>query len=327
MSLISVTLLILCILLILSKRIMDVDEEEVLEMRQKQQKAWMRQNVLSKRLEMEMGDKVKVSKKLDTELMLKQAGFEMDYFTFLLYRVSLTVIVGVMILVATRSIMITALFVGMAYVLPYEIVHKMANARLDKLEKQLGSAMNMIIGRYETLGDFKESIIQAAHDLEGQEPIHSEFRRTIYEMNLGVDPAEAVSAMADRTGNKYFKRFAIYYRIASDVGTVDSRKTLLMTALNQYEENKEIKRQLKSSLRDPVASAYIMLGSVPIIMIISSFMTDGYWDIMLNTLPGKIGLTFIIGTMIGTFWFINSKVSAPVDDFGEDKKKRRGGIR
>lgn len=322
-----VTLLIACILLALSKKFMDVDEEDVLDMRQKQQKAWMRQNVLSKRLEMEMGDKVKVSKKLDTELMLKQAGLEMDYFTFLLYRIAITIIVGVIIIVSTKSLIITALFVVVAYVLPYEIIHRMANTRLDKLEKQLGSAMHMIIGRYETLGDFKESIIQAANDLEGQEPIHSEFRRTIYEMNLGVDPAEAISAMADRTGNKYFKRFAIYYRIASDVGTVDSRKTLLMTALDQYEENKEIKRQLKSSLRDPVASAYIMLAVVPVIMIISSFMTEGYWDIMLNTVVGKVGLTFIIGTVIVSFWFINSKVSSPVDDFGEDKKKRRGGIR
>lgn len=327
MDFLIVTLLIACILLALSKKFMDVDEEDVLDMRQKQQKAWMRQNVLSKRLEMEMGDKVKVSKKLDTELMLKQAGLEMDYFTFLLYRIAITIIVGVIIIVATKSLIITALFVVVAYVLPYEFIHRMANTRLDKLEKQLGSAMSMIIGRYETLGDFKESIIQAANDLEGQEPIHSEFRRTIYEMNLGVDPAEAISAMADRTGNKYFKRFAIYYRIASDVGTVDSRKTLLMTALDQYEENKEIKRQLKSSLRDPVASAYIMLAVVPVIMIISSFMTKGYWDIMLNTVVGKVGLTFIIGTVIASFWFINSKVSSPVDDFGEDKKKRRGGIR
>lgn len=323
----TMIMLIVCVLLTLSKKIMDVDESAMLEMRQKQQKAWMRQNVLSKRLEMQVGDKVKVSKRLDTELMLKQAGFEMDYFTFLLYRIAITVIVGVIMLTLSKSLIITTLFVAMAYIVPYELIHKMANARLDKLEKQLGSAMNMIIGRYETLGDFKESIIQAAHDLEGQEPIHSEFQRTIYEMNLGVSPEEAISAMADRTGNKYFKRFAVYYKIASDVGTVESRRTLLMTALNQYEENKEIKRQLKSSLRDPVASAYVMLSAVPIVMIVSSFMTEGYWNIMLNTLIGKLGLTFIIGTVVGSLWFINSKVSSPVDDFGEDKKKRRGGIR
>lgn len=327
MSGLTMIMLIVCVLLALSKRIMDVDESAMLEMRQKQQKAWMRQNVLSKRLEMQVGDKVKVSKRLDTELMLKQAGFEMDYFTFLLYRIAITVIVGVIMLTLSKSLIITTLFVAMAYIVPYELIHKMANARLDKLEKQLGSAMNMIIGRYETLGDFKESIIQAAHDLEGQEPIHSEFQRTIYEMNLGVSPEEAISAMADRTGNKYFKRFAVYYKIASDVGTVESRRTLLMTALNQYEENKEIKRQLKSSLRDPVASAYVMLSAVPIVMIVSSFMTEGYWNIMLNTLIGKLGLTFIIGTVVGSLWFINSKVSSPVDDFGEDKKKRRGGIR
>lgn len=325
MNAITFILLVVTVVLAVGKRYIS-DTDRTIEYRKSQQKSWMKSNVLSKRLEMQFSDKIKVSKRLDTELMLKQANIDMDYFTFLVYRLGITIIVTIFFLLLSKSIIITALFTIVAYVLPYEFVHYLANKRLNKMESQLGSAMGMIIQRYENLGDFKESIVQAANDLYGQEPIYSEFRRTIDEMNLGVDPAEAVSAMADRVGNKYFKRFSIYYAIAADVGTPETRRSLLHSALDQYKENNEIKRQLRSATRDPVNSAYVMMATVPIVGLFAMQMTQGYLDIMLHTTIGKVGTTFILGSLMGSFWFINTKIGASVDDLDEDKKKRRGGL-
>ena len=69
-----------------------------------------------------------------------------------------------------------------------------------------------------------------------------------------------------------------------------------------------------------------MMATVPVVGLFAMQMTQGYLDIMLHTTIGKVGTTFILGSLMGSFWFINTKIGASVDDLDEDKKKRKGGL-
>lgn len=290
-----------------------IHRNQVLEGRKKQSSNILRENVLKKRLEEYSEKKVKFSKRYAIETLALQAGFKLTYVDFVLISFASMIAMTVIVSAIMHSIIIGFCFGLLGYLLPKEIMVFLKNRRLVRMEKQVGPFMQMVIKRYDTTNDFGKALALTLEEFKGEEPMYSEIKQTILELEVGVPTSEALDNMARRTGNKYIERLADYYKIASTLGTEEIRKNLLNQAYLQYEENQEIKRNMKKELAGPKNEAYIMLASIPGFAVYQSITNDDFIPFMTQTTTGQIGTVVISAIFLGCLWFINKKISAPLD--------------
>lgn len=279
---------------------------------------WSKRSILSRRLEGELKDKVKISRRYRVERVLKRAGHDTDYWTFLVYRIGFSVAGFFFAFILMQNPILAIVLGVIGFTLPLEIMKIKANARMEKLEGQIGLLMRMVSKRYENSGDMPNALRDTLTDLEGQEPIHEELDRIVSEIDMGLSPVEALENGSDRIGNKFFERFVVFYNIASDAGTDETKRKLLQEAVKQYEDNRALKLEQKKALRDPLFSLWVYLALIPVAFFAGAVSIENFVGFYMHDLIGQIGFAAILLGIIGTIWFMNAKVAAPLDELRRD---------
>lgn len=296
-------------------------KESTLDMRRKQASQWTNKNILSKTIEKNLQDKVKTTRKMDVENLCYRAGYIVDYYVLLTYRICIAVLFLLIVQFLTRNIPLALVGAFAGFFLPMEFMKFNANRRSKALDSQIGVVMRMIAKRYGNNSDMKDAIEQTTKDMEGQEPVYTELARLCDDMNLGVPVEDALTTSAARLDNRFFIRFAAFYGVSSEAGTRETKASLLNQAIEQYEENQKIKVRLVKALREPTVTAYIMIAFVPFAVLAGKSSNPDYVKMMTQTLIGKIGSAFIIASVLFSIWFVNTKMLAPIDIVKRKKKK------
>lgn len=284
-----------------------------LESRKQQSTNLLRENVLKKRLEKYAEEKVKFSKRYDIETLCLQAGFNLSYAEYMMISITTAIVSTLSVALVMNNVLLGIVFALIGYMIPKQVITFLKNRRITRMEKQIGPFMQMVIKRYETTKDFGKSLELTLVEFEGEEPMYSEIRKTVLEINVGLPIGEAMDNMARRTGNKYLARLSDYYKIASTLGTEEIRKKLLNQAYKQFEENRKAQATMKKELSGPKNEAYIMLACIPGFAVYSAMTNDDFVPFMTNTLTGQIGTTVITLIFLGSIWFVNKKIGAPLE--------------
>lgn len=285
-----------------------------LQKRKKQSTNLLRENIIKQKIEKIAEERVRYSKRYAIETLCLQAGMPISYSEYLMISGASGIVVAILVGILMNNPILAIIFLIIGYMLPKQFITMMKNRRITLTEKQIGSFMQMTIKRYETTRDFGKALELTTSEFKGEEPLYTELSKTVLEINLGKTVSEAMDGLARRLGNKYMARFADYYKIASSIGTDDIRKKLLAQAFEQFEENRKAKQTMKKELSSVVREAYIMLGSIPMFAAYQIMTNDKYIDFMTNTFMGKIGSVVIIAIFMGAVWFVNNKISAPLDE-------------
>lgn len=310
---ISIFVLIMSVLIIVSMKSRDDDSKTILSMRKKQNATSFRESALKKKLEQMAEEKAKFDKKFQIETMCLQAGYKVSYGEFVISCIGSAILLPIITGVITNNPILAIMFIPVGYMIPGQVMAFIKNRRVGLMDKQVGSFMKLVIERYKSQGDFAKSVEGCLVDFKGQEPLYSELKQTILDINLNVPTGESMDNLARRTGNKYLQRLADYYKITADLGTKDAKENILGQAFLQYEENRKIKSTLKSEIAGPVREAYIMLASIPMMIAYQVFTSDTYVKFMTTTTMGKVGSAVIVGVLMGAIWFINAKIGSPLD--------------
>lgn len=281
--------------------------------RQRQYRNLFRENVLKRKLESYTEQKVKYAKRHQVETVYLQAGFRITYAEHLLLSAGAGLCFALIAVFLLNNPLLMAIFFYLGFLFPKQIVGWVKNVRIERMERQVGPFMQMVLKRYETTRDFAKALEMTTEEFRGEEPLYQELRRTVLDLRLGRPVDEALDRLALRTGNKFLKRFADYYQVAADVGTEEIRKGLLQQAYLQYKENQEAKRFMKRELAGVKREAYILTGSIPVFVLWQVFSSPTYIEFMTETLIGKIGTAFIFAVFVGSLWFVVNKISAPLD--------------
>ncbi|WPS85482.1 hypothetical protein SMD22_00030 (plasmid) [Brevibacillus halotolerans] len=289
-------------------------KRSTLQKRKEQSKNLLRENILKQRIEKITEEKVRYSKRYAIETICLQAGLPMSYAEYLMISGTSAIVVAIFVGMIMNNPILAIIFLVVGYMIPKQVITLLKNRRVGLMEKQIGSFMQMAIKRYETTRDFGKALEMSTVEFKGEEPLYTELRKTVLDINLGKPVTEAMDGLARRTGNKYMGRLSDYYKIASAIGTDEIRKNLLNQAFQQFEENRVAKQTMKKELSTVVREAYIMLGSIPMFAVYQIMTNDKYIDFMTNTLMGKIGSVVIICVFMGAVWFVNNKISAPLDE-------------
>lgn len=288
-------------------------QNDQLERRKTQSKNLFRENVLKQKLEKFTEERVRFSKRYQVETLCLQAGLSLSYAEFMMISIASALILGLLVGFAMNNVVLAAIFFVIGYMLPKQVISFIKNIRVGRMEKQIGSFMQMVIKRYEATKSFSKALELTLDEFRGEEPLYSELKKTVTEIKLGKSVQEAMNDLARRSSNKFMQRLSDYYAIASEVGTEETQKNLLRQAFLQYEEDRKIKMQMKKELASVKRESYIMLGMVPIVIAYQIMTNDQYIHFMTNTTMGKIGTVVIVVILLGCLWLINAKISAPLD--------------
>lgn len=284
-----------------------------LEQRKQQSSNRFRENVLRKRLEKIAEERVKYSKRFAIETLCLQAGINIGFVEYVAMSIASSIVFSLAMFLLLNNIILGVAFLVIGYMAPKQVITFLKNRRVGIMEKQIGSFMLMIIKRYENTRDFKASLELTMKEFKGEEPLYSEIRKTVMDVNLGMPMSDALGGLARRTGNKFMVRLADYYTISADIGTDEIRKKLLNQAYLQYEEHRRGVSMMKKEISGVKREAYIMLGSVPAFAIFQMNASSNFITFMTTTTLGQGGTVGIFVTLAGCVWFINNKIAGPLD--------------
>lgn len=285
----------------------------VLQNRKTQSKNLFKENILKQRLEAITKKKVKFSKRHKIETLCIQAGFKLSYAEYFIISAMSAIAVFIFSLSIMKNIYLSIVFLFVGYFIPNQVISFWRNRRINLMERQVGSFLNMVLKRYDVSKDFSKALEMSMEEFRGEEPFYAELKTTVLEIKLGTPITEALDELARRTGNKYMTRLSDYYKIASAIGTDDVRKKLLYQAYLQFEENRKAKAFMKREIAGPKREAYIMLATIPVFALYQTATNPDYINFMTNTPTGKVGTTVIAAVFLACIWFINAKIGAPIE--------------
>lgn len=289
------------------------DNKTTLDMRKEQSKVSLRENAIKKALEQNIENGVTFGKKYKIETMCVQAGFKLTYgeYKLLCFLCAIALPFICISLLKNEYLAVASFLVGFG--IPSQVFTMIKNKRMQSLDKQIGSFLQMVTERYSNTKDFSRAIQDCVEDFKGEEPLYTELRNTVLEMQLGVSTADALRNLSKRTGSKYLNRLGDYYSLALKLGTSEARNTLLKQSFYQFDEDRKIKNELKMATSGPANEAYLMIGFIPVTMAYNSLTNPDYIPFMTQTTLGKIGVAFIFTVVFGCLWVVNTKLSAPID--------------
>jgi len=296
-----------------------VEDEEKMKQKtikqlRKMQALNLRENSLMRKFEEEVEEKTKYDKRYKLETLAMQAGFpNLSYAEILVIRTGFMVLLASLAFFALGNPLLAIVLGVVGRMLPTQFIATIANKRMATMDKQIGSFIQLITERYNAKGDLSEAIEQTAPDFKGLEPMYSEIQRTILDMKVGTPTETAMKSLGRRTGNRFLTLFANYYSISSKLGTQDARERIVGQAWVQFNEDYKMKQTLREQIAGPKNEAYIMLAFVPIIVLYQIMTNDTYLEFMLTTDIGKAGTAGILMVILGSLWFINKKIGAPLE--------------
>lgn len=270
-------------------------------------------NVARDTLQELLDERMSFKKRKEVEGCILQAGSNLSVVDLYVSSIGLAILLGCLVGFALNNLFLVFVFAIVGFILPKQVLVFRGRRRKEKLNTQVGTFINVVIGRYEMLNDFSESLRMSIEECHGQEPISTEIKKTVMDLDLGLSVNEALDNMTLRTGNKHILKLANNYRVATNIGTKEARKQLLSYVIDEYNQQTVSEAQLKRELKGPIMEAYLMCAMVPAVVVMQAVLTEGYVDFMTNTTLGKIGTAVIVTTLMLGIWFINAKVSAPIE--------------
>ena len=272
-----------------------------------------RKDTLFSNMEKAINERAGTSKRYQKEKLYMRAGLKITYAQGVMISLVLALVSFFLTQYLLDNMFLAFVMFIVAYLLPDQFVKLKKNRREKLINDQIGTFFNMVMKRFEVLGDFYTAFLATEEDFKGEEPMYSEIRRTKLNIQNGMPLSSAMKEMGSRLDNKYLCRFADYYEVAAEIGTEEARNQILYQAVEQYRKNEENMKNLRKQLSEVTMEAYVMLAFVPIVVVYSCFSQPSYVEFITTTLMGKIGITAIFVVVLLVFWFINNKIGAPLD--------------
>ena len=166
----------LIIIILTNGKYEEKDKKTTLGMRMKQNSKSFREIALKKKLEDMATKNTKFEKKDKIEKRCLQAGFSISYGEYVLISIMGAIILSVLIQISLNNLLLSIILIPVGYIIPGQIISFIRNKRVELMDKQVGTFMNLCTERYKTQSDFAGALEACLKDFKGQEPFYSELK-------------------------------------------------------------------------------------------------------------------------------------------------------
>ena len=230
---------------------------------------------------------------------LEAAGLNMRVAEFVLISLGSAFIPPLLVLAATRNLLLTVVVVLLGVVGPFLYLSVRASRRQAKFEEQLPSTLQLLAGALQaghSLQQAVDTVVQEAGD-----PIAGEFHRVLTEARLGRPLEEAFEAMARRTRSVDFEWTVMAIRLQRQVG--GNLAEVLSTVAQTIRDRYSLKRQIRALSAEGRLSS-IILSVLPVLLFMALMIFNPVFLKPLYTTT--LGLMMLAGSAVlmifGVFW-------------------------
>ena len=174
-----------------------------------------------------------------------------------------------------------------------------ANKQRSLFADQLTDTLTMLSGSLRAGRGLPQAIELVAE--EAQPPTSGQFRRVVFETQVGRDLTESMHAVAHRMKSDDFQWVAKAVDINRELG--GDLTELLDNVADTIRERRRIERMVRSLSAEGRASGWVMMILPFVMLFFVRWRTPDNFDLLINTTAGRIMLAIAgFGMIIGYFW-------------------------
>jgi tight adherence protein B len=230
---------------------------------------------------------------------LEAAGLNMRVAEFVLISLGSAFIPPLLVMAATRNLLLTVVVVLLGVVGPFLYLSFRASRRQAKFEEQLPSTLQLLSGALQAGHSLQQAVDTVVN--EAGDPIAGEFHRVLTEARLGRPLEEAFEAMARRTRSVDFEWTVMAIRLQRQVG--GNLAEVLSTVSQTIRDRYSLKRQIRALSAEGRLSS-IILAVLPILLFMALMLLNPRFLKPLYTTT--VGLMMLAGSavlmILGVFW-------------------------
>lgn len=252
--------------------------------------------------EIEVKQRYRASKTTNPPLSLRlvQAGLRTTPKGFFLLS-ALSGVSGLLLafLLGAPPLIILGIAFVTAFGLPRFVVNFLRKRRMNAFTNELASAVEVIVRGVKAGLPLNDCLRMIA--TEAKEPVRSEFRQVVDELQIGLPIDEAITHLYERMPLPEANFLAIVISIQSKAG--GSLSEALGNLAKVLRDRKKMKAKIKAMSSEAKSSAAI-IGSLPIIVMVLVYITSPDYIMVLFVTPigqvvlGCSALVMLIGIMV-----------------------------
>lgn len=169
-------------------------------------------------------------------------------------------------------------------IIPYLLFKRKRKKTTAKFTKQLGSALDTITNALRSGSTFQSAMRSIVKDMP--DPISSEFKKAVSEMDYGIPQDVALTHMYERTQNEDLKLLVTSLRLVQKTG--GSLTDVLATISNTIHSRIQIKQKI-DSLSAQGRMSSILIGALPVGVFLFIMITNpNYVKPLISTTTGRL---------------------------------------
>lgn len=223
--------------------------------------------------------------------LLAQAGTDLRASEFVVLDIVCAVVPALAVWLFTRSALMTLPVVLLGAALPVLGLRVAQERRLKKFDEQLPDGLMLIASSLRSGYGFMRAVQVLSQEMAP--PIASEFKKTIEEVNLGIETEEALRHMTERVKSYDLEITVSAVCVQLQVG--GNLAQLLETIAETIRERHRIRAEVTTLTAEARMSGTILFLLPPIMLLIVSLLNPGYIGPLTRT---QFGHMLIAGALV-----------------------------
>lgn len=254
--------------------------------------------------------KERLEKKVKNTIELSEIQLTIDKFLFYTLIAGIPGVLGGMIL---RNPLLMLIFGAFTATIPFFYIQEKAKKKFRLIEENLPTSLGNIIAQFMSEEDFVIAVEKKLDQLPS--PLNKYFTSFVSEVQvLNINVVEALENLKDKIDNYYFKEF-IDLAIQTEVQGEELKYTML-TIPEDLRDIQQVQSEFDLIRKKYVRNFIATLIFFPLNLLILRAGYKRYYDLLVYTLQGKIGLAVVVLIMIGCIYFLykyNKPIRVEID--------------
>lgn len=219
------------------------------------------------------------------ELSLKRAGLKVRPYEYLIGKILLIAILGILGLL-TGDLLLAILLVGISLVLPGVYLKSKATSRVRAFENQLIDGVDLIANALRSGYSFLQASEVVVKELSG--PIAEEFEQLIMETRVGMSLEDALQGMGQRVPSKDLDLLITVVLIQKQVG--GNLAEILEKLGNTLRERVNLKGQVRTITGQSRLSGWV-IGLLPVTLLLVMYVLNP--EYLIPFLQQELGMVLL----------------------------------
>ena len=204
------------------------------------------------------------------------------------------------------------LSVGLAMT-PLTIIRMRTTDYKRMLNERLEMAMSSVTNSYVATGNLLTAVERVLPMLPA--PVDGIFRRFVIDMQyVDGNTVRAIQHMREASDNWYWTEWCNALIQCQDDVSLNRTLSGIVERLSEMRQIQlEVDTTLRKHMSDYMVTVFLVLGSIPLM----GFMIPDWYDMLMNTIPGKVTLAVVLATVLATSVWV-SRANA-IDEEAEAK--------